>query len=221
VLVQTRSTIQGAPFHPVGDHRAEVSEGDFNHSSSIFEEIEETTEATWEHLQNASEAAAASVSNAATAVYDSAGNAVSGVSEAIRALVHGALYGSAANQTWDLFHSTWSSLANRSQSDMTPEFSKTCTTQKTAYGFTWRSEVAEEGSHCWFGVDGRDEGYHCIDLAGDLGVNGWCWTSKTANTWGKCAEGCPLAGSDKVLAEKLDSLHEKVEEIAHSLESSR
>eukprot|EP00931_Biecheleriopsis_adriatica_P091452 TRINITY_DN65339_c0_g1_i1.p1 TRINITY_DN65339_c0_g1~~TRINITY_DN65339_c0_g1_i1.p1 ORF type:complete len:298 (-),score=53.60 TRINITY_DN65339_c0_g1_i1:35-904(-) len=91
--------------------------------------------------------------------------------------------------------------------------SETCLTAETDEVDGWFTFVSPAGSRCVFGVDTRDEGEHCIDQGGDHGANGWCWTSEAVRSWGKCKDDCPLAGADKVLADKLDSLEKRLQKL--------
>jgi len=62
------------------------------------------------------------------------------------------------------------------------------------------------GTPCVFGVDPRDEGSHCIMEAGKYGSFGWCYTSKSRQSWGSCSESCPLFGPSKVLGAKINKI---------------
>jgi len=62
------------------------------------------------------------------------------------------------------------------------------------------------GTPCVFGVDVRDEGSHCIMEGGKYGSFGWCFTSKSKQSWGSCSESCPLFGPAKVLDAKINSV---------------
>jgi len=62
------------------------------------------------------------------------------------------------------------------------------------------------GTPCVFGVDPRDEGSHCIMEGGKYGSFGWCYTSKSRQSWGSCSESCPLFGPSKVLGAKINKL---------------
>jgi len=62
------------------------------------------------------------------------------------------------------------------------------------------------GTPCVFGVDPRDEGSHCIMDGGQYGSFGWCFTSKSRQSWGACSESCPLFGPSKVLGAKINKL---------------
>jgi len=65
--------------------------------------------------------------------------------------------------------------------------------------------TAPAGTPCVFGVDSRDEGWHCIKDA-YYGSNGWCYTADDKSAWGSCSEKCPLFGASKVLAAKIDGI---------------
>mmetsp|Transcript_48326 Transcript_48326/g.103229 ORF Transcript_48326/g.103229 Transcript_48326/m.103229 type:complete len:710 (-) Transcript_48326:211-2340(-) len=53
---------------------------------------------------------------------------------------------------------------------------------------------ADPGESCLFGVDSRDEGYHCIGRSSMMsGKHGWCFTSADKQRWGACDPGCSLA----------------------------
>jgi len=102
-----------------------------------------------------------------------------------------------------------------------------CTTQEDvrveAFGYT----TSPAGTQCVFGVDLRDEGYHCILDEGIYGSYGWCYTDIGASSWGSCSENCPLFGPLKKLAKKLDSVKgtldhqgEELDELASSTTST-
>lgn len=243
VLMQTRGGHQGTqPWQPYRPDPQEDASQDNSPSRTggppgssppggggVTEEIKETAEDAWEDVRNASKDAAESLSNATEAASESAAHVASRASSAISV---------AANYIWEHLKSIWKSaksmwrrrpsasssistttLTTTAAANATGVQSSNCITQKTEYSAWYSSgSVAEAGSHCWFGVDDRDEGYHCIDVDGNLGTNGWCWTANEKTAWGKCGDGCPLAGADKVLADKLDSLNEKVDRLTSDLE---
>lgn len=66
--------------------------------------------------------------------------------------------------------------------------------------------AAKAGTRCVFGVDRRDEGWHCIMEGGRFGRNGWCFTSSSGDTWGSCDDACPLAGQAKVLGNDVKNM---------------
>lgn len=79
------------------------------------------------------------------------------------------------------------------------------------------------GTPCVFGVDARDEGYHCIMEGGVYGSFGWCFTSKDKSSWGSCDRGCPLFGPDEILEAGMDSIRDDIKEILareHVIENS-
>lgn len=82
----------------------------------------------------------------------------------------------------------------------------------TAVGYT----TSPPGTPCVFGVDDRDEGYHCIPDE-KYGSFGWCWTDAKQRSFGSCSEGCPLYGANKVLEQKMESLEAKVEQTLEAL----
>lgn len=91
--------------------------------------------------------------------------------------------------------------------------SGSCVTQTTENSQAMYSYVAPAGSPCFFGVDDRDEGSHCIDQDRQDGPNGWCWTSEDLESWGKCAAGCPLSGAAKVLEKELKHIEKKLDKL--------
>jgi hypothetical protein len=78
---------------------------------------------------------------------------------------------------------------------------------------TYVHKVSSVGATCIFGVDDRDEGYHCIYSDGDYGSNGWCYTDVNRESWGSCTSSCPLYGKEKVLGAKIDGLTDKLGKI--------
>merc|ERR1719375_2289566 len=74
------------------------------------------------------------------------------------------------------------------------------------------AKLSPEGTACVFGVDARDEGYHCIMEDGKFGANGWCYTSKDASSWGACSAGCPLFGQAKLLSARVTALNKGLQE---------
>lgn len=88
-----------------------------------------------------------------------------------------------------------------------------CTTREepraVAFGYT----TSPPGTPCIFGTDDRDEGSHCILDDGKYGSFGWCFTSSDHASWGSCNDKCPLFGQAKILAKKIDSLHEAIHKL--------
>jgi len=85
------------------------------------------------------------------------------------------------------------------------EEKRPCLTQesKLAVGSMLRGRVAPPGTRCMFGLDERDEGYHCILEGGFYGSLGWCYTAKDRSSWGACNEDCPLFGPLKKIGDRL------------------
>lgn len=88
-----------------------------------------------------------------------------------------------------------------------------CVTRSDPRATSYGPSTAPEGSPCVFGVDDRDEGYHCIPDGGLYGSFGWCWATSFKTSWGSCDRGCPLFGPDQVLQAGMDSLQRDVNEI--------
>lgn len=78
----------------------------------------------------------------------------------------------------------------------------------TSFGYT----TSLPGTPCVFGIDDRDEGYHCIMEDGKFGSFGWCWTSMAMSSWGSCSESCPLFGPSKVIHQEVEALSKKLQE---------
>lgn len=97
-----------------------------------------------------------------------------------------------------------------SESKGTSAKQSSCSTRKDVRAAAWFAETAPEGSPCVFGVDARDEGSHCILDNGKYGSHGWCYTVEEATEWGSCDKGCPLHGSTKAVAAKIDVLADQV-----------
>lgn len=81
-----------------------------------------------------------------------------------------------------------------------------CVTREEPRASVLGYTTAEPGTLCVFGVDDRDEGFHCIMDDEKYGSFGWCYTSKDADAWGSCSESCPLFGPPKILAAKIEKL---------------
>eukprot|EP00440_Ansanella_granifera_P042910 gb/GFBE01046523.1/.p1 GENE.gb/GFBE01046523.1/~~gb/GFBE01046523.1/.p1 ORF type:complete len:354 (+),score=55.51 gb/GFBE01046523.1/:1-1062(+) len=126
--------------------------------------------------------------------------------------------GSAASKAWNATTSMLTNPVRAAKGDVVT--STTCFTQDTGIGESWYTHVATEGSPCTFGVDKRDEGFHCIAQGGAYGANGWCWTTAAATHWGRCADGCPLAGPDKAIATEIEKLQEQIADLKESVERS-
>mmetsp|Transcript_85865 Transcript_85865/g.165295 ORF Transcript_85865/g.165295 Transcript_85865/m.165295 type:complete len:333 (-) Transcript_85865:70-1068(-) len=82
----------------------------------------------------------------------------------------------------------------------------TCITRADARVYSAFYTTSPAGTPCVFGVDPRDEGSHCIMEGGKYGSFGWCFTSKSKQSWGACSESCPLFGPSKVLGAKINKL---------------
>eukprot|EP00403_Amphidinium_massartii_P008878 CAMPEP_0178422860 /NCGR_PEP_ID=MMETSP0689_2-20121128/27393_1 /TAXON_ID=160604 /ORGANISM="Amphidinium massartii, Strain CS-259" /LENGTH=179 /DNA_ID=CAMNT_0020044441 /DNA_START=41 /DNA_END=577 /DNA_ORIENTATION=- len=79
------------------------------------------------------------------------------------------------------------------------------------------TRVAAPGTPCLFGVDPRDEGFHCIaELT--FGSYGWCWTTANQTLWGPCSYGCPLYGQAKVLGDRLNAIAEDLASLKKTVE---
>lgn len=90
--------------------------------------------------------------------------------------------------------------------------SETCVTvnsEASILGYT----TSPANTPCIFGLDKRDEGKHCILDDMRYGSLGWCYTSKSLESWGPCSESCPLFGQLKVLGNKVDKLRTEVKEL--------
>jgi len=74
---------------------------------------------------------------------------------------------------------------------------------KLAVGSMLRGHFAPPGTPCMFGLDDRDEGYHCILDNGYYGSLGWCYTAKDRSSWGACNADCPLFGPLKKIGDRL------------------
>jgi len=111
---------------------------------------------------------------------------------------------------------TTSTLTGAAQSsvDTATTSSSACVTRADPRAVAFGYETSEPGTPCVFGVDLRDEGWHCIMEDGKYGSFGWCFTSTDLASWGSCEEACPLFGPAKVLASKIDSLEAYTNEIA-------
>lgn len=186
-MVQTRhhltanESIHGVDEEPVKSNKSNQSHNESSHGTWIGK--------AWQKVENAT----ASVAHAVSEVGQEAWNGTKEAWNSTKGM---------AEKLWDGNHSAKKSddAGNTSADEVTK--SKTCFTVKTEAD-SWFTKVAAAGSHCVFGVDTLDEGYHCIEQGGDFGPNGWCWTSKDRSAWGRCSDDCPLTGPQKVLAEKL------------------
>jgi len=81
----------------------------------------------------------------------------------------------------------------------------TCITREDPRASSIFHTTSPVGTPCIFGVDPRDEGSHCIMEGGKYGSFGWCCTSNSKQSWGSCAESCPLLGSS-ILGAKISKL---------------
>lgn len=79
--------------------------------------------------------------------------------------------------------------------------------------------TAKAGTPCKFGLDERDEGWHCIMDDRKYGSLGWCYTEDDLGEWGACDSGCPLFGQEQILGEKLDKLEDLVSNVSKALEN--
>lgn len=86
-----------------------------------------------------------------------------------------------------------------------------CITRADARAVSYTYAVSLPGTECVFGVDERDEGFHCIPDAGKYGSYGWCFTTLDQSSWGSCSDSCPLFGMEKVLWDRLKTLHKHME----------
>lgn len=200
-MVQTRhhltanESIHGVEEEPVKSNKSNQSHNESSHGTWIGK--------AWQKVENAT----ASVAHAVSEVGQEAWNGTKEAWNSTKGM---------AEKLWDGNHSAKKSddAGNTSADEVTK--SKTCFTVKTEAD-SWFTKVAAAGSHCVFGVDTLDEGYHCIEQGGDFGPNGWCWTSKDRSAWGRCSDDCPLTGPQKVLAEKLDNISGKLDNISAAL----
>jgi len=85
-----------------------------------------------------------------------------------------------------------------------------CLTQETvlAKSSMFGGHVSPIGTPCVFGIDPRDEGYHCMIDNGMYGSFGWCYTNKDRSSWGACNQDCPLFGLAKVIGNRLKNVTE-------------
>jgi len=96
-------------------------------------------------------------------------------------------------------------FAGNSSSDPTR-----CSTRADPRAHSYMTRVSPAGTPCTFGVDDRDEGFHCIMDDGKYGSYGWCFTSNDTSSWGSCNQHCPLFGAAKILADKIEALERKL-----------
>uniref|UniRef100_A0A7S4QWT8 Fibronectin type-II domain-containing protein n=1 Tax=Alexandrium monilatum TaxID=311494 RepID=A0A7S4QWT8_9DINO len=89
--------------------------------------------------------------------------------------------------------------------------SRTCVTRMDSRASHWAYTTSPPGTPCFFGVDVRDEGSHCIMEDGEYGSYGWCWTATDRSSFGSCSEDCPLPGPDGVLDKKLDRIQKELD----------
>jgi hypothetical protein len=90
-----------------------------------------------------------------------------------------------------------------------------CTTRADPHSerrwqFLFGLNTAAPGTPCIFGVVPADEGSHCMVSDKKYGSFGWCYTRPDRTEWGSCAEGCPLVGTEDVIAQSVDSLTDRV-----------
>jgi len=86
----------------------------------------------------------------------------------------------------------------------------------SALGYT----TPDPGTQCVFGVDDRDEGYHCILDEGTYGSYGWCWTSAAMDAFGSCSESCPLFGQLRILERQIKELSDQLRDVRDVLLST-
>jgi len=101
-------------------------------------------------------------------------------------------------------NSTGSTNLSNNTSNVTNH--STCITREDPRASSTFYTTSPAGTPCVFGVDPRDEGSHCIMEAGKYGSFGWCYTSKSRQSWGSCSESCPLFGPSKVLGAKINKI---------------
>jgi len=86
-----------------------------------------------------------------------------------------------------------------------------CVTKDDPRANSFAYTTSPPGTRCVFGVDERDEGWHCIlDDGDDYGSYGWCFTSKSRDTWGACSETCPLVGQAKQIGNMIRGAREEI-----------
>lgn len=81
---------------------------------------------------------------------------------------------------------------------------------------TLRYAAATPGSPCVFGVDPRDEGWHCILDEMAYGSFGWCWTDLQKTTYGACSQDCPLFSEQKILGDRINRVEMKIDRLLNS-----
>jgi len=101
-------------------------------------------------------------------------------------------------------NSTGSTNLSNNTSNVTNH--STCITREDPRASSTFYTTSPAGTPCVFGVDPRDEGSHCIMEGGKYGSFGWCFTSKSRQSWGSCSESCPLFGPAKTLGAKIKEL---------------
>jgi len=84
-----------------------------------------------------------------------------------------------------------------------------CVTKDDPQANSWAYTTSPAGTYCVFGVDERDEGWHCI-FEGNKYAYGWCFTSKSRDTWGSCDESCPLVGQAKQIGNVIRGAKEEL-----------
>lgn len=88
-----------------------------------------------------------------------------------------------------------------------------CTTRYDPRARVIGYTTSPPGTPCVFGVDPRDEGFHCILDDSTYGSLGWCYTSSGKSRWGSCGEQCPLFGQAAKLEKQLKDLHARLRNI--------
>lgn len=98
-----------------------------------------------------------------------------------------------------------------------------CVTKKEPRAYSVSYTTAPAGTPCKFGLDPRDEGFHCVLDDGKYGSYGWCYTSTDMQSWGSCSEDCPLYGGDraefKAISTRIDTSDEYISGMIEDLRS--
>jgi len=98
--------------------------------------------------------------------------------------------------------------ANANGSDESP----ICVTKADPRAVAAGYMTAAPGTPCIFGVDVRDEGWHCV-VDPEYGSFGWCFTDNVRRSFGSCSEDCPMSGPRGVLQRKIDAMDKAVSEL--------
>jgi len=112
-------------------------------------------------------------------------------------------------------HTTITTTQKAGKKAIAKLFEAPCYTHKVEHA------TAPAGTQCMFGVDSRDEGFHCIYDHAKHGSFGWCYTKSDKSEWGSCSESCPTKGPTRVLSQRIEGLQNKIKLLLQRMQKDR